>query len=69
MRRFEGKVALVTGVASGIGRASALRFASEGAAVYGIDVKAVRDALKERPKAKAKSNRNRRPKKAPAAAA
>jgi len=31
MRRFGGKVVLVTGAASGIGRATALRFASEGA--------------------------------------
>ena len=33
MKRFEGKVAVVTGGGSGIGRASCLRFAEEGAAV------------------------------------
>jgi NAD(P)-dependent dehydrogenase (short-subunit alcohol dehydrogenase family) len=34
---FMGKVALVTGAASGIGRASALAFTSEGAAVVVAD--------------------------------
>jgi NAD(P)-dependent dehydrogenase (short-subunit alcohol dehydrogenase family) len=37
-RRFEGKVAIVTGAASGIGRATARRLASEGAAVTVADI-------------------------------
>jgi NAD(P)-dependent dehydrogenase (short-subunit alcohol dehydrogenase family) len=36
--RFEGKVALVTGAASGLGRASAERLSAEGAAVVLVDV-------------------------------
>lgn len=36
--RFSGKVAVVTGAASGIGRATALLLASEGAHVYAADI-------------------------------
>src|SRR5262245_23379854 len=52
-RRFEGQVVFVTGAASGIGRATAIRFGKEGAAVCCVDfnaegnaatVKTIRDA-------------------------
>lgn len=45
MTSFEGKVALLTGAASGIGRAIALRLARDGARIFGVDVAA--DGLAE----------------------
>lgn len=38
MRRFDGKVAFVTGAAAGIGRATAVRLASEGASLHLVDL-------------------------------
>ena len=38
--RFAGKVALITGAGSGIGREVSLQLASEGAQVFGVDINA-----------------------------
>lgn len=45
MGRLDGKVALITGVAAGMGREAARRFAAEGAKVVGCDLNA--DGLRE----------------------
>jgi NAD(P)-dependent dehydrogenase (short-subunit alcohol dehydrogenase family) len=36
--RYEGKTAIITGAAGGIGRAACLRFASEGARIVAVDL-------------------------------
>jgi NAD(P)-dependent dehydrogenase (short-subunit alcohol dehydrogenase family) len=45
MGRLDGKVAVITGAASGIGLACAARFAAEGATVVGLDLAEPRQAL------------------------
>lgn len=44
MRRFEGKTAVVTGAGRGMGLATALRLADEGAAVFRLDLASDTDA-------------------------
>ena len=38
MNRFQGKIVIITGAAGDIGRAAAVRFASEGAAIVAVDL-------------------------------
>jgi NAD(P)-dependent dehydrogenase (short-subunit alcohol dehydrogenase family) len=51
LQRFTGKTAIVTGAGSGIGRASAVRLAQEGARVVAVDIVGERldDLVKELP--------------------
>ena len=48
-KRFEGKIALITGAGSGIGRGVALRFATEGAsvAIADINTEGIKDTASE----------------------
>ena len=47
MKRLKGRVAIITGAASGIGLACAARFAEEGAIVVGVDTAAAPTAWQQ----------------------
>ena len=47
MGRLEGKVALISGTAGGMGRAAAIEFAAQGALVAGCDMNVEGDAETE----------------------
>ena len=49
MKRLEGKVAFITGVARGQGRAHAVKLASEGANIIGVDICAPFETVKVKP--------------------
>ena len=64
MNRFTDRVALITGAASGVGRATARQMVGEGASVYGVDIdqeglQSVSDELGERFSPKTVDIRNR----------
>ena len=64
MNRFTDRVALITGAASGVGRATARQMVDEGASVYGVDIdqeglQSVSDELGERFSLKAADIRDR----------
>jgi NAD(P)-dependent dehydrogenase (short-subunit alcohol dehydrogenase family) len=49
MARLDGKIALITAAGQGIGRATALRFANEGAIVWTTDINGhATDALRSK---------------------
>jgi 3-oxoacyl-[acyl-carrier protein] reductase len=47
MRRLEGRIAVVSGAATGLGRAAALRLASEGAKVEILDIKDAAEVVRQ----------------------
>ena len=45
MKRMDGKVAFITGAASGVGQTTAVRLAQEGAAIIAVDAADLEDTV------------------------